>query len=65
MSAGLFADQLQNRWETSTRWRGITRPYTADDVWRLRGTVPTSTRSPGVGRTASGTSSTRSRTWPC
>lgn len=40
MSAGLFADQLQNRWETSTRWRGITRPYTADDVWRLRGTVP-------------------------
>ncbi len=26
--------------EASTRWAGITRPYTADDVARLRGTLP-------------------------
>ena len=39
MNASLFADELQNRWETSPRWRGITRPYTAADVFRLRGTV--------------------------
>jgi isocitrate lyase len=39
MNASLFADELQNRWETATRWRGITRPYTAADVFRLRGTV--------------------------
>jgi isocitrate lyase len=39
MNAALSADELQNRWETTSRWRGITRPYTAEDVWRLRGTV--------------------------
>jgi len=39
MTASLFADELQNRWETSPRWRGIARPYTAEDVGRLRGTV--------------------------
>jgi isocitrate lyase len=40
MTATTFIAQLQQRWETDTRWRGITRPYTAADVWRLRGTVP-------------------------
>jgi isocitrate lyase len=26
-------------WATSPRWRGIERPYTAEDVERLRGPV--------------------------
>ncbi len=30
---------LHKTWESDPRWRGITRPYTADDVVRLRGTV--------------------------
>jgi isocitrate lyase len=40
MNARTFTDDLQRRWETDPRWRGITRPYAAQDVWRLRGTVP-------------------------
>jgi isocitrate lyase len=39
MHATTFTDELQQRWETDPRWRGITRPYSAADVWRLRGTV--------------------------
>ncbi|KAB8189692.1 isocitrate lyase [Lysobacter maris] len=34
------ADQLRQEWASSPRWAGITRPYCADDVVRLRGTVP-------------------------
>ena len=34
-----FVDALARRWATDPRWAGITRPYTADDVWRLRGTM--------------------------
>ena len=34
------ADQLRNDWATNPRWAGITRPYSAEDVVRLRGTVP-------------------------
>lgn len=30
---------MQRDWETSDRWKGIKRPYTAADVDRLRGTV--------------------------
>jgi isocitrate lyase len=33
-----FVDGLTRHWH-SKRWSGIRRPYTADDVWRLRGTV--------------------------
>ena len=33
-----FAKQLAEQWH-SPRWRGITRPYTPEDVWRLRGSV--------------------------
>jgi isocitrate lyase len=33
-----FAKQLAEQWR-SPRWRGITRPYTPEDVWRLRGSV--------------------------
>jgi isocitrate lyase len=31
--------ELHRRWSTA-RWRGINRPYSADDVHRLRGTLP-------------------------
>ncbi|MCF7222825.1 isocitrate lyase [Marilutibacter chinensis] len=34
------ADQLRQQWASSPRWAGITRPYSAEDVVRLRGTVP-------------------------
>jgi isocitrate lyase len=30
---------LENQWRSNPRWQGITRPYKADDVIRLRGTV--------------------------
>src|SRR5712675_2149147 len=33
-----FVKQLAEQWR-GPRWRGITRPYTAEDVWRLRGSV--------------------------
>jgi isocitrate lyase len=31
--------ELARRWSTDARWRGVTRPYTAQDVYRLRGTM--------------------------
>jgi isocitrate lyase len=31
--------QLQESWEMDSRWKGITRPYTAEDVIKLRGSV--------------------------
>jgi len=31
--------QLENMWANDPRWEGITRPYSAKDVVRLRGTV--------------------------
>ena len=30
---------LKNEWETSPRWSGIKRPYSPDDVYKLKGTV--------------------------
>jgi isocitrate lyase len=33
------AAALRKTWESDPRWRGIGRPYTAEDVVRLRGTV--------------------------
>jgi isocitrate lyase len=33
------ADELRNSWRDSPRWRGIQRPYSAEDVVRLRGTI--------------------------
>jgi isocitrate lyase len=33
------APELTQTWNTDPRWSGIRRPYTADDVVRLRGTV--------------------------
>lgn len=34
-----FIDRTTAEWSTSTRWRGIERPYSAEDVWRLRGSI--------------------------
>jgi isocitrate lyase len=33
------AEDLRRTWSDSPRWRGVTRPYKAEDVVRLRGTV--------------------------
>jgi len=33
------AQELQRQWETDPRWAGVERPYSADDVLRLRGSV--------------------------
>ncbi len=32
-------NQLEHRWSQDPRWNGITRPYSADDVRRLAGTI--------------------------
>ena len=34
------AEQLQLDWANNPRWAGVTRPYSAEDVVRLRGTIP-------------------------
>lgn len=34
-----IAQELQSRWQSESRWKGIERPYRAEDVERLRGTV--------------------------
>jgi isocitrate lyase len=34
-----YAEEILRSWETDPRWNGIVRPYTAEDVVRLRGTV--------------------------
>ncbi|RRN74236.1 isocitrate lyase [Peribacillus simplex] len=33
------AQQLQKNWENDSRWTGIKRPYTADEVIKLRGSI--------------------------
>jgi isocitrate lyase len=37
MDRRTFVSKTTAEWKTSSRWRGIERPYTADDVWRLKG----------------------------
>ncbi|HEX9986733.1 MAG TPA: isocitrate lyase [Thermoanaerobaculia bacterium] len=39
LQAARDPQQLEQDWESSPRWDGITRDYTADDVLRLRGSV--------------------------
>jgi isocitrate lyase len=39
MDKRMFVAELERRWTQDPRWRGITRPYSAEDVWRLAGTV--------------------------
>ena len=34
-----FASELAKDWQTSPRWAGVRRPYSAEQVLRLRGTV--------------------------
>jgi isocitrate/methylisocitrate lyase len=36
----LAQDCMHYEWKNNLRWRGIERPYTAEDVLRLRGSVP-------------------------
>ena len=39
MAAYQSAAELAKSWKSDPRWKGITRPYTAEDVVRLRGTL--------------------------
>src|SRR5262245_15454950 len=39
MSREQQIQQLQQQWNTDSRWKGIKRGYTADDVVRLRGSL--------------------------
>lgn len=34
-----FVKKLSSDWKTSPRWKGILRPYTPEDVYRLKGTI--------------------------
>jgi len=40
MNRHAFVSDLDRRWHSDRRWQGITRPYTPEDVYRLRGTLP-------------------------
>jgi isocitrate lyase len=35
-----FVAELDRHWRSDRRWQGITRTYTPEDVYRLRGTLP-------------------------
>src|SRR5437867_13172570 len=35
-----FVSELDLRWRNDRRWQGITRTYTPEDVYRLRGALP-------------------------
>ena len=37
MERRTFIRTTTAEWDTSSRWAGIDRPYTAEDVWKLRG----------------------------
>ncbi len=39
MSSNEKAAQIAQDWKTNPRWRGVERPYSAEDVLRLRGSV--------------------------
>ena len=39
MAQPMTETQMQNSWKNDCRWQGITRPYSASDVARLRGTI--------------------------
>src|SRR5438876_250135 len=34
-----YAAELETDWKENTRWKGITRPYSAEEVVRLRGSI--------------------------
>jgi len=37
MDKKTFTQRLATDWKTSPRWKGIERPYSPEDVWRLKG----------------------------
>lgn len=37
MDKKTFTQRLASEWKTSPRWQGIERPYSPEDVWRLKG----------------------------
>jgi isocitrate lyase len=39
MSKHSFVTELDRRWRSDRRWQGITRTYSPEDVYRLRGTL--------------------------
>jgi len=39
MNKDAYVAKLTQEWKTATRWKGIERPYSAEDVWRLRGSI--------------------------
>src|SRR5690606_27567995 len=39
MTSQPAADQIRHDWNNNPRWAGIQRPYSAEEVVRLRGTV--------------------------
>lgn len=39
MDKTTFTENLARRWSHDERWKGIVRPYSPDDVWRLVGSV--------------------------
>jgi isocitrate lyase len=40
MNKRAFVADLDRHWRSDRRWQGITRTYTPEDVFRLRGTLP-------------------------
>src|SRR5947199_8813051 len=40
MNKHAFVSELDRRWSHDRRWEGVTRTYTPEDVYRLRGTLP-------------------------
>ena len=51
---------LEKDWAENPRWKGIKRSYSAADVVRLRGSMPSSTRWPSAAPRSCGTWSTPS-----
>ena len=39
MNQDILIQQLQSDWATNPRWAGVKRPYTAEDVLKLRGSI--------------------------
>jgi isocitrate lyase len=39
MDKKAFVASLQQRWDGDSRWIGIERPYTPEDVWRIKGSI--------------------------
>ncbi len=39
MEKSAFLRRRTEEWKNHPRWKGITRTYTAEEVWRLRGTI--------------------------